>query len=46
MEPTVKIWNDSLLVEYIDKDGNDTSFVVKDLEDIQELKKELESIQK
>jgi hypothetical protein len=37
----ITIWNGELLVEYIDASGIESSFIVKDKEDVEELKKEL-----
>ena len=37
----VRMWQDDLLVEYIDRDGNESSFVIKNTKDINALKNEL-----
>ena len=42
MKSTVRVWNDKLLVDYTDKDGNKASFVIETVKDIEDLKKELE----
>jgi len=39
--PTVRIWDGDLLVEYVDSDGTESSFILKDEQDIRDLKIEL-----
>ena len=37
----IRIWNDNLLVDYVNEHGIDSSFVIKDEQDIKDLKEEL-----